>query len=276
MTFPHLEELLTKTPLYAPILLENDDKDQMVDLRSGDIQIDCFCLSCEKETVHKTKRITASGSGFGTPSPPRDWMFKDGCISTQLFCARCGHAIITQFSVRNRTLIKWGQLPSVADLSGAELRAFRKVLYKDDYAELNKAIGLISHGVGIGAFVYLRLIFERLVSTYETEARQKGILVEDSEPQRMREKVSALKDILPRAVYDYRDAYSILSLGIHELSENDCKTAFPVIYAVVRLMLEEEVHKRQRERVEADLKKQFKDIKSELNDTTRGRQADEI
>jgi hypothetical protein len=92
----------------------------------------------------------------------------------------------------------------------------------------------------------------------------------------MREKVSALKDLLPRAVYEYRDAYSILSLGIHELSESECKAAYPVIYAAVRLMLEEEVHKRESEKAEADLKKQFEAIKSGLNKTARSGQADKV
>jgi hypothetical protein len=274
MPLPPLRKLLTETPLYTPMPLEDGDTDQMVSLRRNNIQIDCFCLRCEKETVHKTNRMM-EGGGSRRPTPPPDWMFKDGYICAELFCARCDHAIVADFFVHERMLTKWGQLPSVADISGADLRVFRKVLSNDDYAELNRAIGLISHGVGIGAFVYLRRIFERLVSKYATAAREAGTLGEDFDTLRMREKVSALKDHLPRAVYEYRDAYSILSRGIHELSESECKTAYPVIYAAVRLMLEEEVHKREREKAEADLKKQFEAIKSGFSETTRGGQTDE-
>lgn len=267
MPLPSYEELLTEAPLYTSMPLEDGDRDQLVGLRRDNIQIDCFCLRCERETVHKTKRTV--GGGAGLPGPPPDWMFKDGYICAELFCARCSHAIVADFFVHERQLTKWGQLPSVADLSGADLREFRRVLSKDDYAELNRSVGLISHGVGIGAFVYLRRIFERLVSTYAAEAREAGTLPEDFDTLRMREKVERLKKRLPQAVYEYRDAYSILSLGIHELSESECKKAHPVIYAAVRLMLEEELHKREREKAEADLKKKFEAIKSDLNETRR-------
>ncbi|WP_299823068.1 hypothetical protein [uncultured Jannaschia sp.] len=263
-----LGELLTETPLYAPMEIKDEDKSLMINLRRDNIQVDCFCLRCERETVYKTMRII--GSGAGRPTPPKDWMFRNGYISPELFCARCGYAIVTEFSVRDRILTKWGQLPSVADLSGAELRTFRNVLSRNDYSELNRAVGLISHGVGIGSFVYLRRIFERLVSKYATEARERGMLSEEFDTLRMGEKIDSLKDFLPRAVYEYRDAYSILSRGIHELSENDCTAAYPIIFAAVRLMLEEEVHKREREKAEADLKKQFQAIKSGLSDVKRG------
>ena len=57
---------------------------------------------------------------------------------------------------------KIGQYPSVADLSFPELKDYRKVMSKDDDKELKRAIGLHASGIGIGSFVYLRRIFERI------------------------------------------------------------------------------------------------------------------
>jgi hypothetical protein len=93
---------------------------------------------------------------------------------------------------------KVGQYPSVADLHSAKIKRYRKVLSPEDYRELNRAVGLAAHGVGIGAFVYLRRIFERLIE----EARQ--IARHDSEwdealflRSRMPEKIVLLASHLP-------------------------------------------------------------------------------
>ena len=58
----------------------------------------------------------------------------------------------------------------MADIEQGTIRNYRSVLDKDHYQELNRAIGLASHGVGIGSFVYLRRIFERLVEEAHSKA----------------------------------------------------------------------------------------------------------
>ena len=61
----------------------------------------------------------------------------------------------------------------MADISEAELRPYSKVLSAEEYRELTRAVGFTaSHGVGIGSFVYLRRIFERLIEDSRTEASQ--------------------------------------------------------------------------------------------------------
>ena len=58
-------------------------------------------------------------------------------------------------------LTKVGQYPSLADMQNFELRKYQKVL-KENYRELTKAVGLFASGIGIGAFVYLRRVYEQL------------------------------------------------------------------------------------------------------------------
>lgn len=50
----------------------------------------------------------------------------------------------------------------MADMEFFDLQRYKKAL-KSQYSELTRALGLYSSGVGIGAFVYLRRIFEQLV-----------------------------------------------------------------------------------------------------------------
>ena len=60
--------------------------------------------------------------------------------------------------------MKIGQYPSLADIANDESRTYRSVLDETDGAELHRVIGLAAHGVGVGSFVYLRRILERLIA----------------------------------------------------------------------------------------------------------------
>ena len=54
----------------------------------------------------------------------------------------------------------------MADIAIDENRTkYRSVLKGENWNELYKAIGLAAHGEGIGSFVYLRRVFERLINS---------------------------------------------------------------------------------------------------------------
>ena len=87
-----------------------------------------------------------------------------------LYCSRVEEHKMQQIVyLTENQIFKIGQYPSIAEISQPELKKYRAVLTKEKYAELNRGVGLIAHGVGIGAFVYLRRIFEDLIE----EAHQK-------------------------------------------------------------------------------------------------------
>jgi hypothetical protein len=132
----------------------------------------------------------------------------------------------------------------LADIAFGELRTIDKSLEPIDRTELGKALGLFSHDSAIGAFAYLRRVFERMIDrSYERQSKG-GHPVEGFAEMRMDEKVAALKDELPDMVVRNSGVFSILSLGLHELTEEQCTKHFPVIKAVLFQMLEQEEHKR--------------------------------
>jgi hypothetical protein len=131
------------------------------------------------------------------------------------------------------TITKIGQWPSLADMASAKFAEYEKLISHEDLAELRRAVGLAAHGIGIGAFVYLRRIFERLVQRAEIGAGK------DPTGLRMDERIAALAGVLPDFVVKNRKFYGIVSTGIHELSEQDCVEAFSVVEAAVLLMLDE-------------------------------------
>ena len=102
------------------------------------------------------------------------------------------------------------------------------VISKEDRKELGTAIGLFASGVGAGSYVYLRRILERLVYQAKETA---GDVIDDEkfEQARMSERVKMLDGYLPEVLINNTTIYGILSKGIHELSEEECRKYFPVV-----------------------------------------------
>ena len=128
----------------------------------------------------------------------------------------------------DNSMMKIGQYPSVADMTFPELDAYKHVISKEDRKELGTAIGLFASGVGAGSYVYLRRILERLVYQAKETA---GDVIDDEkfEQARMSERVKMLDGYLPEVLINNTTIYGILSKGIHELSEEECRKYFPVV-----------------------------------------------
>lgn len=141
------------------------------------------------------------------------------------------------------TLSKVGQYPSVADIHIGQVHKYDKVLPRDKMREFTKAIGLAANGVGIGSFVYLRRIFEHLV--FEAKNIAKANIPEFNEAEftsaRMNERIQMLSDYLPDFLVEHHNIYSILSKGIHELSEEECKQYFTVLKESIEIILDEKL-----------------------------------
>jgi hypothetical protein len=159
------------------------------------------------------------------------------------------HRVCFVFHSHEGILQKIGQYPSLADLAVPDLQKYRSVLGDEGFRELTRAVGLASHGVGVGAFVYLRRIFETLIE----KARQQAAMEQGwdeavFENARMDEKIAMLKQHLPNFLVDNRKLYGIMSMGVHTLSETKCLETFPVVRVGIELMLDEHLERHTREK----------------------------
>lgn len=140
-------------------------------------------------------------------------------------------------------IMKVGQSPSVADIHIGQVHKYNKVLSKERMREFTKAIGLAANGVGIGSFVYLRRIFEHLV--FEALETAKKVDTEFNETAftsaRMNERIQMLSDYLPDFLVENHNIYGILSKGVHELSEEECKKYFTVLKESIEIILDEKL-----------------------------------
>jgi hypothetical protein len=197
--------------------------------------IDGHCVRCRRTSTFKSEgRVFARDSpGYGEIS--------DSKWETRAQCTRNNkHGIWIAFHKHENVVWKVGQWPSVADIANDEARPFLSVLGRNDAAELHKAIGLASHGVGVGSYVYLRRVFEHLISrTFDEHAVQASWDRAQFMTMHMEDKVDLLHDFLPPFMVTNRKVWSILSKGIHELTEAECLGYFDVLKLAIVTMLKE-------------------------------------
>ncbi|MBX9996069.1 hypothetical protein [Priestia aryabhattai] len=196
-------------------------------------------------------------------------LFKNNrIIPIELECTAKGkHKFNVFFQLtEDNCLIKVGQIPSIASFDNSNNRYKKVIKDKDILRELNKAIGLKAHAVGIGSYVYLRRIFEKLIyGKFEEFLRDNTSFKQDDFfKMKMNEKVSLLKDYLPNNLVNNRHLYGILSKGIHELSEKKCLEYFDEVYAAIVVILEEILEIEEKNKREKELQKALQSIKSNL------------
>jgi hypothetical protein len=185
----------------------------------------------------------------------------------KLTCVRKPDDILYFFVGRNdECFFKVGQWPSLADLSLGEIsKKYVKHMDRDDMKEFKKAIGLAAHGVGAGSFVYLRRIFEKLINeAYRINHSTLELTQDEFHKQRMDEKVESLKDYLPSQLVGMKRIYSILSDGVHNLSEDECLALFPALKLSIELILEQKIEADAKSQRDALALKQIQEIERSL------------
>lgn len=163
-------------------------------------------------------------------------------------------------------VVKVGQYPSLADLQFSELgKKYDKVLDADSLFEFKRAIGLAAHGTGVGSFVYLRRIFEKLIfQTFDLHKETITIEKKDFAPMRMEDKVELLKDYLPSQLVEMKSVYSILSKGIHQLTEPECLAYFEPLKLSIELILDQKIELELKRQRDEKVKQGIQDIQAKL------------
>ena len=227
--------------LYECFDLNEREEDELTKFFLGGGTIDTWCSVCRRLSVFSIKSQLSYGEEKTLPH--------SGLINIEGVCSRggterysgCNSVVAFIFQKNGDKIIKVGQYPAKAEAEFAALdEAFEKELSNPLRKELGRAIGLNSHGIGIGSFVYLRRIFEALVEEAHIEA-QKDTNWDSSRYNhlRMLEKIQALKDHLPSRLVQTSHLYTISTLGIHELTEAQCLKNFQLMKSAIELILKE-------------------------------------
>lgn len=130
------------------------------------------------------------------------------------------------------SMMKIGQYPSNIDIQGIDFECYKKVLERyDAYSDYKRAYFSYLDSLYAGSFAYLRRAFEKMINFY-----CKGIELKDNHVET---KIEACKEKISPDIYDLlKNLYSILSVSIHELDEDESKTFFDSLKAVIEMQLE--------------------------------------
>jgi flagellar basal body-associated protein FliL len=258
--FPSFDQLLA-LPLYGSHPLEDGNIGALAEFWRQPATVRLFCIKCAETSVfqktgNNKPKIPGSGHAEHLPPLPR--------FEVVIYCLHCKQTYSYFFRHSKSEIMKIGQFPSMQDIGGEELSQYRKYATVQDYSEITRATGLASHNIGIASFVYLRRVFERMIARYEEMARTEGQMPNQSQPIRMDDRIEKVGQFLPKFLVENRKAYSILSVGIHELDESQCLKYFPVLRDAIILMLQKEYEAAQAKAAEEQLKKSISDISSML------------
>lgn len=282
-------DFLQKASVYDNIVITENNYEELYDIIDGKVRISEYCPKCQEKRVFSIDPMTVSvltddkdAKGFvlgeilrhndtrrRLQGNPWKWNFEvDKVTRVLLFSFCCAmdsrhHLDYIVLNVNNK-LLKIGQYPSLADLTFPQLEEFKNVIDKESLAEFRRAIGLFSHGIGVGSYVYLRRIFERIIIEAKKEADNKGEVLSGFDTLTMSDKIKALKDYLPDMITSNAVIYSIVSKGIHELSEDECKQYFPVMKESIFLILKKWAQRKKEIEAERLLTKAINDINSEI------------
>jgi hypothetical protein len=268
--FPGPAEFFLRRSLYDAVRFDDEQVWDVLKIFFFSGTYDNYCVECKRTSTFQAVKVERpkeyvrdyakeaalekQGKKPELPNVP----FGITTVSTK--CARSDHHLqFFIFLVQKHfesdddwtiysTVEKIGQHPSFSDINIQKLKNYSAVLGKEKTRELSRAIGLASHDVGIGSYVYLRRVFESLVEdAHQTAKKSSGWKEEEYLSKRMAEKIQMLKNELPPFLVEHPKIYSILSKGIHELSESDCLKNFETLKLGTELILDQRLEAKERE-----------------------------
>ncbi len=248
---PKPEDVYLTSGLYEPICFTGVQVWPILDIIFFDGTYDCFCIECGKSSTFKLMEKVRP-NGYRRDMASSDSSLEETLYFSKAICARENrHAHEYVFLVRNseegQTLQKIGQFPSYADIHIGELKSYASVLSKQHRKELSTAIGLASHGVGVGSFVYLRRVFEALIEeAHQLATADAGWDEPGYQNMYMGQRIAALKSHLPEFMTRNTRLYSVLSKGVHQLTEEECLAAFDTVRLCIEMILGEKLERKNR------------------------------
>lgn len=217
----------------------------------GNCRLDAYCPQCRKQSIFVPKD---SGGGPRISAPvQRQPISSDTFIDRKLeFVCSYISAHVLQFQVRveRGNVFKTGQYPSLREVMLHDFNKYITML-GDAGEDLKSAHILHANGYSVGAFTYVRRVFEYLVDRAEADAianvdwkKLNGGKLENNLP--MPKRIEILEEFLPQKIVEKAKFYNLLSDGVHKLSDEECANLYAVAEAGIRLILDDQIARKQK------------------------------
>jgi hypothetical protein len=277
--------------LYQKINLTKIKEDEVKELIDYKGPIDILCPWCKSDSVFsidepigtggvkgggrpyynrlvedfKKKEITGDYSGFIIEKT--EYNYANKFYLKDFHCARNNeHLFLVVFLIQSNFLFKIGQYPSELDLIQKDFNKYTKVIDEKLVFEIKSSFLLNSHNFNVASLIHLRRAFEFVLE--ENHIKKISEIGWDEKKyldSRLDEKIELLKDILPKKLLGHKSIYKILSKGVHQLEEEECKKAYVALFPIFILIFDELKFIRESERKEKDIQKNKSDFETNFN-----------
>lgn len=271
ITTPEMEnvfinEELFKFPLYKKIEVNNNIQNYKF-FPYGNLKIELYCNECKKRRIYTFMNSRYAYINFTPNSSPNN--VKKELEKFDFFRviaqADCGHHLVADFrKIDENHIEKIGQYPSIYDLNEEiNNKRFLKLLNREYYSYYKNACSLFSFNACIGALTYLRRIFEQLLTDVFYDNKDKlSIEFDDFQKMRMEDKIKKIKIYLPDIMQKqgFNTIYTKISDGIHNLTEEECSSIFPILKEGIEEILIERLEKQDKEKRKIELSKKLNNL----------------
>lgn len=261
------EELMLY-PLYKKIKLDNSSKTCDI-FPYNDYRLELFCPICKKRRIFCFQNSEFVKVFWGSNNIMYCNSVKEFLSKADYFSVRaqadCKHNLLVIFKkIDNSTIMKVGQYPSIYDLNEEiNNRTFLKMLGEEYEGYYKNACSLYSFNTCIGAIIYLRRIFEKiLLDTYNENKESINLSLEDFKKLRMENKLKKLRNNLPSILFEqgFNIIYTKISDGIHNLSEDECQQMFPILKNAIEEILIDKLEMKEKQKRRQDISKQISNL----------------
>jgi hypothetical protein len=263
-SFPGVARFLMEEPLYVPFSLNDEGWKRAVPLfADDDIKFDGHCPGCGRNATFD-RSDDARYKSFEIYLDRHK--VRDGFHAVVMKCARDeDHKLTVWLRKTNDSIEKVGQWPSLATIALDEIKEYKALMEGQNAKEFHRAIGLAAHGVGVGSFLYLRRIFERLIyAAFGENKATQGWTDEEFYRKRMPAKIEQLSKFLPEFLVRNRAVYDILSTGLHELTEDECLAYFEPLKKAIIIIVEQERERQRKQKAQDELEKSIADLRNKI------------
>ena len=255
-------------PLYKKIKINGEDKSCNV-FPYNDYRLELFCPTCKKRRIfcfQNSSFVKVFWDQYGKQQCEK---VKNFLLKTDYFSVKaqadCKHNLLVIFKkIDDSTIMKVGQYPSIYELNEEiNNKEFIKLL-GDEYAGYYRnACSLYSFNTCIGAMVYLRRIFEKiLLDTYDEQKENIDIKLSDFKKLRMEDKLKMLKKYLPDILFEqgFNVIYTKISNGVHNLSEDECQHIFPILKCAIEEILTDKIEMKEKKKRRIELSNKISNL----------------
>lgn len=268
-----LEHVIFESALYSKWknVLHDEDGDELHKtlqqmVAEYDERAELYCIHCKAKRIFAADKAVYDVNSVINPLSNSPKITNKSALYKTFRCSGSDeHVRIYGFIPDGEMLVKISEYPSKYDSVQGDFNKYEKILSDEKVKELAKAAQLESFGYALAAFLYYRRIYEYIVFTsFKNATIENKITNDEFKLKRMDEKIEYLKGYLPDYFKENAQLYSILSKGIHELEEKECREYLPIARAVLYYSLDEALDNRNKRIRKDELSKQVKEITSIL------------